>query len=291
MDDHEWLARRFEENRTHLRAVAFRILGSVNDAEDAVQEAWLRLSRSDSDDIENLGGWLTTVVARVSLNMLQTRKSRREEPQGAHVPEEIAGRADADRPEDEAILADSIGPALLVILDTLDPAERLAFVLHDMFAVPFDEIASIVGRSPAATRQLASRARRRVQGADASAGTDRVRQREIVAAFLAASRNGQFDALLSLLDPEVVLRADEVAVQMGAAAEVLGASAVAETFSGRARAAQLALVGGEAGAMWVVDGRPRVVFGFTITDEKIVGIDLISDPTTLQGLDLELLIS
>jgi RNA polymerase sigma factor (sigma-70 family) len=291
MDDHEWLARRFEENRTHLRAVAFRILGSASDAEDAVQEAWLRLSRSDSDDIENLGGWLTTVVARVSLNMLQTRKSRREEPQGAHVPEEIAGRTDAARPEDEAILADSIGPALLVILDTLDPAERLAFVLHDMFAVPFDEIASIVGRSPAAARQLASRARRRVQGADVSAGSDRVRQREIVAAFLAASRNGQFDALLALLDPEVVLRADELAVQMGAAAEVFGASAVAETFSGRARAAHAALIDGEAGAMWVVDGRPRVVFGFTIADGKIVGIDLISDPATLQGMDWELLTS
>ncbi len=289
MDDHDWLAQRFEENRTHLRAVAFRILGSLTDAEDAVQEAWLRLSRSDTSDVENLAGWLTTVVARVSLNMLQTRKSRREEPLGIHVPDEIAGSADTAHPEDEALLADSVGPALLVILDSLDPAERLAFVLHDMFAVPFDEISPIVGRSPAAARQLASRARRRVQGTDSSHGDDRVRQREIVAAFLAASRNGQFDALLALLDPEVVLRADDVTVAMGAVAEVFGASAVAETFSGRARAAQLALVDGVAGAMWAVNGQPRVVFGFTITDGKIVGIDMISDPTVLRGLDLELL--
>jgi len=291
MDDQEWLATRFEENRAHLRAVAFRVLGSRSDAEDAVQEAWLRLSRSDTSDVENLGGWLTTVVARVSLNMLQTRKSRREEPAGARGLEEIAGPGDGAHPEDEALLADSVGPALLLILDTLDPAERLAFVLHDMFAVPFDEIAPIVGRSPAAARQLASRARRRVQGGDTSAGAGRVRQREVVAAFLAASRNGQFDALLALLDPEVVLRADEATVRMGAAAEVLGASAVAQTFSGRARTAQPVLVDGEAGAMWAVDGRPRVVFGFTITNGRIVGIEMMSDPAILRGLDLETLTS
>ena len=184
MDDQEWLAQRFEENRTHLRSVAFRILGSLTDAEDAVQEAWLRLSRSDTSGVENLGGWLTAVVARVSLNMLQSRKARRELPQGAHVAEEIAGLAQGAHPEDQALLADSVGPALLVILDTLDPAERLAFVLPDMFALPFDEIAPIVGRSPAAARQLASRARRRVQGADLPSG-DRARQREIVSAFLA----------------------------------------------------------------------------------------------------------
>ncbi|PZS20763.1 MAG: RNA polymerase subunit sigma-70 [Pseudonocardiales bacterium] len=289
MDDHDWLARRFEDNRTHLRAVAFRILGSRSDAEDAVQEAWLRLSRSDTSEVANLGGWLTTVVARVSLNMLQTRKSRREEPQGTQLPDALAGRSDTTRPEDEALLADSVGPALLVILDTLDPAERLAFVLHDMFAVPFDDIAPIVGRSSAAARQLASRARRRVQGADTPAGPDRVRQREIVAAFLAASRNGQFDTLLALLDPEVVLRADDVTVKMGAAAEVLGAPAVAETFSGRARAARPVLIDGEPGAMWAVDGRPRVVFGFTITAGRIVGIDMISDPTIVGELDLEIL--
>ena len=194
MDDHDWLAQRFEENRTHLRAVAFRILGSLTDAEDAVQEAWLRLSRSDTSDVENLAGWPTTVVARVSLNILQTRKSGREEPQGTHVPDEIAGSADTADPDDEALLADSVGPALLVILDTLDPAERLAFVLHDMFAVPFDEISPIVGRSPAAARQLASRARRRVQGVDTSPGEDRFRKREIVAAFLAASRTSSFIA-------------------------------------------------------------------------------------------------
>ncbi|MDT5035185.1 MAG: hypothetical protein QOE03_370 [Micromonosporaceae bacterium] len=289
MDDHDWLAERFEENRTRLRAVAFRILGSRSDADDAVQEAWLRLSRSDADDIENLGGWLTTVVARLSLNMLQTRTSRREEPQGAYLPAEVAGRADTAHPEDEALLADSVGPALLVILDTLDPAERLAFVLHDMFAVPFNEIAPIVGRSPAAARQLASRARRRVQGADTPAGADRARQREIVAAFLAASRNGQFDALLALLHPTVVLRADDVAVRMGAAAEVLGASAVAQTFSGRARAAQPALIDGAPGAVWAVDGQPRVAFEFTITDGKIAAIDMISDPELIGGLHVEIL--
>jgi hypothetical protein len=223
----------------------------------------------------------------VSLKILQTRKSRREEPQGVQVPDDIAGLAETPNPEDEALLADSVGPALLVILDTLDPAERLAFVLHDMFAVPFDEVATIVGRSPAAARQLASRARRRVQGVDTSSG-DRVRQREIVDAFLAASRNGQFDALLSLLDPDVVLRADDTTVQMGAAAVVLGASVVAETFSGRARAAQSVLVDGEPGAMWVVDGRPRVVFEFTVASGRIVGIHMISDPTTIGDLDLEI---
>jgi RNA polymerase sigma-70 factor (ECF subfamily) len=289
MENQDWLAHQFQENRTHLRAVAFRILGSLSDADDAVQEAWLRLSRADASEVENMGGWLTTVVARVSLNMLQTRKSRREEPHGVLVTDELADRSDRAHPEDEALLADSVGMALLVILDTLDPAERLAFVLHDMFAVPFDEIAPIVSRSPAAARQLASRARRRVQGADTAAGGDRVRQREVVAAFLAASRNGEFDTLLALLDPAVVLRADDVTVQMGATPEVHGASAVAETFSGRARAAQPVLVDGQAGAMWAVNGRPRVVFGFTITDGMIVRIEMISDPTILGGLDLELL--
>jgi RNA polymerase sigma-70 factor (ECF subfamily) len=287
MDEHDWLARRFEENRGHLRAVAFRILGSPSDAEDAVQEAWLRLSRSDTSSVENLGGWLTTVVARVSLNMLQSRKSRREEPHGGYVPDDVAGYATASHPEDEVLLADSVGPALLVVLDTLDPAERLAFVLHDMFAVPFEEIAAIVGRSPAAARQLASRARRRVQGADAPTGPDRRRQREIVAAFLAASRNAQFDELISLLAPDVVLRADDLTVRMGAQAQVLGASAVAETFSGRARAAQPVLVDGAAGAMWAVHGRPKIVFRFTVRRARIVAIEMVSDPVTLRELDLE----
>jgi RNA polymerase sigma factor (sigma-70 family) len=286
MDEHDWLAERFEENRAHLRAVAFRILGSLSEAEDAVQEAWLRLSRSDSSDVENLGGWLTTVVARVSLNMLQTRRSRREEPEGVHVPDEIVGRADGTHPEDEAVLADSVGHALLVILDTLAPTERLAFVLHDMFAVPFDEIAPIVGRSPAAARQLASRARRRVQGADTVHDGDLSRRREVVAAFLAASRNGQFDALLALLDPDVVLRGDPAVVAAGASAEVVGASAVAATFSGRARAARPALVDGAAGAVWATGGQPRVVFGFTIADGKIVGIEMIADRVRLSELDV-----
>src|SRR2546425_2625449 len=216
MHEHEWLAEEFEANRTRLRAVAYRMLGSLSEADDAVQESWLHLSRSGTIGVENLGGWLTTVVARVCLDMLRSRKSRREEYLSAHMPEQIvSGEAGTD-PEHEALLADSVGPALLLVLETLAPAERLAFVLHDMFAVPFDEIAPIVGRSPAAARQLASRARRRVQGAATVPETDRVRQREGVDAFLAASRGGDFDALLAVLDPDVVLRADPAAVRAGA---------------------------------------------------------------------------
>src|SRR5712692_3270342 len=231
----DWLAEQFEANRTHLRAVAYRMLGSLSEADDAVQESWLHLSRSGTSGVENLGGWLTTVVARVCLDMLRSRKSRREESLSAHLPEQIvSGEAGTD-PEHEAVLADSVGPALLLVLETLAPAERLAFVLHDMFAVPFDEIAPMVGRSPAAARQLASRARRRVQGAATVPDTDRVRQREVVGAFLAASRGGDFAALLALLDPDVGLRADPEAVRVGAAKEVRGATAVANTFSGRAR--------------------------------------------------------
>ena len=217
MDDHDWLAERFEAHRTHLRAVAYRILGSPADAEDAVQEAWLRLSRSESSQVENLGGWLTTVVARVSLNMLQSRKTRREDPAGSHLPEEIAASTDGAGPEHQAVLADSVGLALLVVLDTLTPAERLAFVLHDMFAMPFEEIAPIVERTPAAARQLASRARRRVQGADTTPDTDLTRRREVVRAFLAASRNGDLGALVAMLDPDVVVRADPATVRTGAA--------------------------------------------------------------------------
>jgi RNA polymerase sigma factor (sigma-70 family) len=286
MDDQEWLARQFEEHRTRLRAVAGRILGSPSEAEDAVQETWLRLSRSDNDSVENLGGWLTTVVARVSLTMLQTRRTRREEPQDDGLPDVVAGGA---HPEDAAVLADSVGSALLVVLDTLEPAERLAFVLHDMFAVPFDEIAGILGRSPAASRQLASRARRRVQGADASGGADLARRRQVVTAFLAASREGRFEDLLALLDPQVVLRADGVTVRMGATALVRGRQAVAETFSGRARAARPAMIDGVPGAVWAVDGRPRVVFGFAVDAGRIVGIEMIADPATLDALELELL--
>src|SRR5499427_7748991 len=290
MDTHDWLAERFEAHRAHLRAVAYRILGSPADAEDAVQEAWLRLSRSDSSQVENLGGWLTTVVARVSLNMLQSRKTRREDPAGSHLPEEIAASKDGTGPEHQAVLADSVGLALLVVLDTLTPAERLAFVLHDMFAVPFEEIAPIVERSPAATRKLASRARLRVQGAGTAPDTDLTRQREIVEAFLAASRNGDLGALVTALDPDVVLRADQTVVRIGGGeAEVRGAAAVAGTFSGRAKAARLALVNGVPGAMWAVGGQPRVVFGFTIADGMISEISLRADPALLRELDLVLL--
>ncbi len=289
MDEHEWLAERFEANRTRLRAVAFRMLGSLTDADDAVQESWLRLSRSEMSGVENLGGWLTTVVARVCLDMLRSRKSRREEPLHAHVPDLVVSPKDGIDPEHEALLADSVGLALLVVLERLGPAERVAFVLHDMFDLPFDEIAPIVGRSPAAARQLASRARRRVQGTATVKDADPTRQRRVVDAFLAASRGGDFAALLALLDPEVVLRADHTAVRAGASREVRGAAAVAQTFSGRARAALPALVNGAAGLVWAPGGRPRVVFGFTITRGKIVEIDLIADTGRLRQLDLAIL--
>ncbi len=286
MDEHEWLAERFETHRTHLRGVAYRMLGSLSEADDAVQEAWLRLSRSGTSSVENLKGWLTTVVARVCLDMLRSRKSRREESLGALVPERIVSREDGIDPEHEALLADSVGLALLVVLDTLAPAERVAFVLHDMFDVPFDEIAPIVGRSPTAARQLASRARRRVQGAATVPDADLTRQQELVNAFLAASRGGDFDALLALLDPDVVLRADRVVVQAGASSEVRGAAAVAKTFSGRARAAQPAIVNGAAGLVWAPCGRPRFVFRITMTRGKIIKIDLVADPERLRQLDL-----
>src|SRR5437660_849117 len=289
MDEHDWLAEQFEAERPHLRAVAYRMLGSLSEADDAVQESWLHLSRSDTSGVENLGGWLTTVVARVCLDMLRSRESRREEPLGVHVPDPIVSREDGIDPEHEALLADSVGLALLVVLDTLNPAERLAFVLHDLFAVPFDEIAPIVGRSPTAARQLASRARRRVQGAATVPDADLTRQREVVDAFLAASRGGDFDSLLTLLDPDVVLRADHAAVQLGASREVRGAPAVAGTFSGRARVAQLVLVNGAAGAVWASGGRPRVVFGFTLTRGKIVEIHLVAEPARLAELDLVVL--
>jgi len=286
MDTHDSLAERFEGHRTHLRAVAYRILGSASDADDAVQEAWLRLARSDSSRVENLGGWLTTVVARVSLNMLQSRKTRREDPAGSHLPEEIADSADSAGPEYQAVLADSVGVALLVVLDTLTPAERLAFVLHDMFAMPFEEIAPIVERSPAATRQLASRARRRVQGADTTPDADLTRRREVVQAFLAASREGDLGTLVAVLDPDVVVRADHAMVRTGAQPEVRGADAVAAMFFGRAKAAKVALINGVTGLVWAVGGRPRVVFSFTLTGGKITAIDLIGDPGTLGQLDV-----
>jgi RNA polymerase sigma factor (sigma-70 family) len=286
MDDHHWLAERFEEHRSHLRAVAYRMLGSAAEADDAVQEAWLRLSRSGAAGVDNLGGWLTTVVGRVSLDMLRARRARREDPLGDRLPDELPSHQGGGDPEQEALLADAVGPALLVVLETLTPAERLAFVLHDLFAVPFEEIAAVLGRSEAAARQLASRARRRVQGAPATAGTDPGRQRAVVDAFLAAARDGDFDALVALLDPDVVLRADPAAVQAGSAAEVRGAPAVAGTFSGRARFARPALVDGAAGAVWAPGGRPRVVFAFAIAGGRITGIDLVADPERLRELEL-----
>ena len=320
MDEHDWLAERFEENRPHLRTVAYRVLGSVSEADDAVQETWLRLSRSGTGGVENLGGWLTTIVARVSLNMLRSRTSRREEPMDPPVTgPPVTEPANGTDPEHEAVLADSVGLALLVVLDTLPPAERLAFVLHDMFAVPFEEIAPIVERSPAAARQLASRARRRVQEArvqearvqearvheDGSGDPDTERQpgemsrrREVVAAFLAASREGEFDALLTMLDPDIVLRADAVAAQMGmdsadagaarmgAAGEMTGARAVAGFFSGRAAALRPALIDGAPGAIWTLRGETRVVFAFTITGGTITAIELIADPEYIARLEV-----
>jgi RNA polymerase sigma factor (sigma-70 family) len=290
MDGHEWLADRFEESRTHLRAVAYRMLGSVNEADDAVQEAWLRLSRSETE-VENLRAWLTTVIARVCLDMLRSRKSRREEPLGPHVPEPIVSREDEVDPEHEALLADSVGLALLVVLETLSPAERLAFVLHDMFAVPFEEIAPIVERSPTAARQLASRARRRVRGAPAP-DAELARQREVVDAYLAAARDGDFNRLVAVLDPDVVLRTDRGAVAAGASVEVRGAAAVASrarAFSRLGLVMRPALVNGAAGAVSIRDGQAYSVMGFTIRGGKIAEIDILADPERLRELDLTVL--
>jgi RNA polymerase sigma-70 factor (ECF subfamily) len=299
MHEHEWLAERFEEKRGHLRAVAYRMLGSRSEADDAVQESWLRLSRTEPSEIDNLGGWLTTVVARVCLDMLRSRKSRREDALDVHQPDAIASRDDGSHPEHQMLLADGVGLALLVVLETLAPAERVAFVLHDMFDLSFDQIAPIVGRSPAAARQLASRARRRVQGSTADADADLTRQREVVDAFLAASRSGDFVALLALLDPDVVLRADPAAVQAAEARqsrgapklapELHGAAAVAETFSGRAQVAQAALVDGAVGAVWAPGGRPRAVFAFTIDDGRIVEIEILTEPAHVSQLDVQIL--
>jgi len=292
MNEQDWLAARFAESRPHLLAVAYRMLGSPSEADDAVQESWLRLSRTGADGIENLGGWLTTVVARVCLDMLRSRARRREEPIDTDRRGEGDGHADHSNrvdPESEALLADAVGPALLVVLDRLTPAERLAFVLHDMFAVSFEEIASIVGRSPGAARQLASRARRRVQGATPGDPGDVARQRAVVEAFLAASRKGDFDALLEVLDPDVIVRADRIAVQAGADREVRGAAAVAGTFAGRARAAQPAMVNGAVGLVWVQHGRPQVVFDITVVGTTIVAIDLVADADSIAALELQVL--
>jgi RNA polymerase sigma factor (sigma-70 family) len=284
MDEQKFLTERFEANRAHLRAVAYRMLGSRHEAEDAVQEAWLRLRHSDTSTVENLAGWLTTVTARVCLDMLRSRKSRREEPLGPHVPEPAAD----PEGEREAEIADSVSAALLVVLETLAPAERLAFVLHDMFAVPFDQIAPIVGRSAAATRQLASRARRRVQGAE-PADVDLPRQREIVDAFVAASQRGDFEALLAVLDPEVVFRPDRVAAQMGGTAQIRGAAAVANTFKGRAQAARPAVVDGALALAVIMGGRLRIVLRLTITDGRIREIEAVADPARIAGFEVALL--
>jgi len=281
------LASSFEQHRAHLRAVGYRMLGSLSEADDAVQETWLRLSRSDTSDVENLGGWLTTVMARVCLNVLRSRRTRKEDPMPAHVPDPIVDRHDGVDPEHQALLADAVGLALLVVLETLPPAERLAFVLHDMFAVPFDEIAPIVDRTPDATRQLASRARRRVQAApvpDADLG----RQRTVVDAFLAASRNGDFDALLAVLDPDVVLHADTGRL----ASPVVGAQAVARQalmFSRLAEARRLVLVNGTVGVVTTPAGEPASVMSMTVVDGRIVQIDILADPERVSRLDLSFL--
>lgn len=284
MTEGDWLAKRFEEHRGRLRAIAYRILGSPSDADDAVQETWLRFSRSDTSAVDNLGSWLITVVSRVCLNMLQARKSRPQPPASLDLPEPLANPTESD-PEHLALLADSVGLALLVVLDTLTPAERVAFVLHDVFAIPFAQIAPIVDRSTPATRQLASRARARVQQQDATGHADRLRQSALVDAFLAAARNGDFDALLALLDPDVVLRADEQAVKLGAAKETRGAAHVA-AFSQGAHGARPALLDGAAAAVWMPGGRPRVVLDFTISGHSITAIDVIANPDRLREMNL-----
>jgi RNA polymerase sigma factor (sigma-70 family) len=292
MDEQTWLADRFEENRPHLRAVAYRMLGSLSDADDAVQEAWQRLRRADTSDVENLAGWLTTVVARVSLNMLRTRRTRREEPLEVRVPDPIVTPETGIDPEQEAVLADSVGLALLVVLDTLTPAERLSFVLHDMFAVPYEEIAPMLERSPVAARQLASRARRRVQGRAPVPDPDLGRQREVVDAFFAAAREGDFDGLVAVLDPEVVLRADGGAARTRPTVMLRGARAVAENATMARKLARFvrpALVNGAAGAVVTVNGQLFSVMGFTVADGRIVAIDVLYDPERLAGLDLTLL--
>jgi RNA polymerase sigma factor (sigma-70 family) len=290
MTDAEQLAEFFQSQRPHLRAVAYRMLGSLAEADDAVQEAYLRLNRSDVAQVENLAGWLTTVTGRVCLDVLRARRNHGEEdlegPAGVEAVEATERDALAD-PELAAELSDSVGLALLVVMDTLAPAERLAFVLHDLFAVPFEQISPIVGKSTAAVRQLASRARRRVQGQGEESEADRGRQREVVSAFLKASRGGDFAGLLKLLDPDVVLRGDPTAVGIGAVAELRGAADVAGQFSGRAEAAQLALVDGSAGLVWSVGGRPKVVFDFVIVGGRIVGIEMLGDAGLLGELAVE----
>jgi RNA polymerase sigma-70 factor (ECF subfamily) len=289
--DHEWLADRFEADRARLHAVAYRLLGSASEADDAVQEAWLRLSRSDTSDVENLNGWLTTVVSRVCLDMLRSRRSRREDQLTAD--NELT--PDPVDTEHEAVLAESVGFAMQAVLQRLAPAERVAIVLHDVFGVAFDDIAGIVGRSPTAARQLASRGRRRVQGAsDEGRAADLARQRTVVEAFFKAARGGDLQGLLAVLDPDVVLRPDQTALRMGARngwirSELHGAAAVAQQFNGQAQAARVALIDGVPGGAWVAGGVTRVAFGFTIRDGKVVEIELIADTERLNQMEIRIL--
>jgi RNA polymerase sigma-70 factor (ECF subfamily) len=292
VDEQEFLAEQFEENRTHLRAVAYRMLGSLSEADDAVQEAWLRLSRSDADEIENMRAWLTTVVARLCLNALRSRKSHGEEPFPVHMPDPVVDPADSVNPEHEALLADSVGLALIVVLETLAPAERLAFVLHDMFAVPFDDIATMVDRSPAATRQLASRARRRVQGAAPVPDPDLAEQRRVVDAFFAASRDGDFEGLVAVLDPDVVLRSDGGPNRPDVNVVVRGAREVASrafTYRRMAPHVRPALINGAAGVVVAPEGEPFSVMAFTVRNGRIVAMDALADPERLRKLDLAVL--
>ena len=287
MDQQEWLAHQFEDHRPHLRAVAYRMLGSLSEADDAVQDAWLRLSRTDTSEVENLGGWLTTVVARVALNMLRSRRTRREQPLDVYVPDPIIDATDGSNPEHQTLLADSVGVALLVVLETLTPAERLAFVLHDMFAVPFEEIAAIMERSPEATRQLASRARRRVRGADPVPDGDLTAQWEVVEAFLAAARQGDFDALVAVLDPDVVLRAD--GGPTGLSQRLSGAETVASQallWSRVDLTMRRALINGAAGIVSFLHGRPFSIAAVTVKNGKIAEIDFLADPERIAQLDL-----
>jgi len=293
MTQPDWLTESFEQNRTRLRAVAYRMLGSFAEADDAVQEAWLRVSRADASDVENLGAWLTTIVARVCLNMLRSRKARREEPLDVHVPDPVISRADGTNPEDQALLAEGVGLALNVVLETLSPAERLSFVLHDMFGLPFEEIAPMLGRSPGAARQLASRGRRRVRGADVQApDRDIARQRQVVDAFFAAAHGGDFDALVAVLDPDVVARIDGGTARADLSGVVHGAAAVARqtlAIASISAPKHPVLVNGAAGVIITLNGQPVAVMGFTISGGKIVEIDAINDPERLRRLDLSVL--
>jgi RNA polymerase sigma-70 factor, ECF subfamily len=286
MTEHELLAREFEADRARLRGAAYRMLGSAAEADDAVQEAWLRMSRAGAEDVENIGGWMTTIVGRVCIDMLRTRNARREEALAPHPPQSTPGEPDELTPEDEVELADSVGLALLVVLETLAPAERVAFVLHDMFDLPFDDIAPIVGRTSVATRQLASRARRRVRGASTS-DLDPGRKREIVDAFIAAAKVGDFEALVAVLDPEVAFRCDAQAIRMGGPAEAHGATTVAEFFNGRAQAAVAGVIDGEVGILVPVKGRMLLVLELTFDGGRITALDAVADRDALAAMTLE----